>query len=95
MIPKKELDKAINIAKEFGIGRLYLFGSSLHESPTKVNDYDFAVADIAPANFFSFYGKLLMSLSKNVDLIDISDRKGKFISLILKEGKIVYDKESN
>lgn len=95
MIPKKELDKAINIAKEFGIGKLYLFGSSLYKSPAKAHDYDFAVAGIAPSNFFSFYGKLLMSLSKNVDLIDVTDRKGKFINLILKEGKVVYDKGSN
>jgi len=89
------MEIAINIAKEFGIGKLYLFGSSLYKSPAQANDYDFAVAGIAPANFFSFYGKLLMSLSKNVDLIDLSDRKGKFINLILKEGKIVYDKESD
>lgn len=94
MIPKKELDKAINIAKEFGISKLYLFGSSLH-SRAKANDYDFAVTGIPPSNFFDFYSKLLMSLSKNVDLIDVSDRKGKFINLILKEGKIVYDKESD
>ena len=95
MIPKKELDKAINLAKEFGIGKLYLFGSSLYKSPTKANDYDFAVAGIAPSSFFSFYGKLLMSLSKNVDLIDISDKKGKFVNIILREGKIVYDKGSS
>ncbi|MBI5700840.1 hypothetical protein HZC34_03210 [Candidatus Saganbacteria bacterium] len=95
MIPKKELDKAVNIAKEFGIGKLYLFGSTLYKSPAKVNDYDFAVAGIAPSNFFSFYGKLLMSMSKNVDLIDVTDRKGKFVDLILKEGKVVYDKESD
>lgn len=95
MIPKKELDKAINIAKEFKIGKLYLFGSSLYKNPARVNDYDFAVSDISPADFFSFYGKLLMSLSKNVDLIDVTDRKGKFINLIIKEGKVVYDKKSD
>ena len=95
MIPQRELDKAIDIAKEFGIGKLYLFGSSLYKTPAKANDYDFAVAGIAPSNFFSFYGKLLMSLSKNVDLVDVTDRKGKFIDLILKEGKIVYDKGSS
>jgi len=95
VIPKKELDKAINIAKEFGISKLYVFGSSLYKTPKKANDYDFAVAGISPSNFFSFYSKLLMSLSKNVDLIDVSDKKGKFINLILKEGKVVYDKGSD
>src|SRR3989338_5403682 len=38
MIPKKELDKAVNIAKELGIGKLYLFGSSLYKSSAKAND---------------------------------------------------------
>ena len=50
MIPKRELDKAINIAKEFGIGKLYLFESSLYKSPARANDYDFAVAAIALEN---------------------------------------------
>jgi predicted nucleotidyltransferase len=93
VIPKKELDKAINIAKEFGIGKLYLFGSSLYKSPAKANDYDFAVAGIAPSNFFAFYGKLFRALNKPVDLVDLSE-KSLFNSLILREGKKVYDKSS-
>lgn len=93
MIPKKELDKAINIAKEFGIGKLYLFGSSLCKSPAKAHDYDFAVAGIAPSNFFSFYGKLYRALSKPVDLVDLSE-KSLFNSLIIREGRKIYDKSS-
>ena len=89
-----ELKKAINIAKGFGIEKLYLFGSSLH-NPNEANDYDFAVSGGSPSRFFELYGKLIMSLSKNVDLIDITDRKGKFKNIILKEGKIIYDKASD
>ncbi len=31
MIPKEELDKAIEIAKKYKIGRMYLVGSALHK----------------------------------------------------------------
>lgn len=95
MISNKELNKAIEIAKKYNAGKLYLFGSSLHKDSTKANDYDFAVSDIPPSNFFEFYGKLIMALSKNVDLIDLSGKKSKFKEIVLEEGKLVYDKESS
>ena len=93
MVPKKELDKAIEIAKEYGVGKLYLFGSSLYKKADKANDYDFAVAGIAPYRFFDFYGKLFKSLNKPVDLVDLSE-KSLFNSLIIREGKKIYDKSS-
>ncbi len=47
MIPKEELDKAIEVAKKYKIGRMYLVGSALHKENDDVNDYDFAVMDSA------------------------------------------------
>jgi len=41
MLSKTELKKAIEIAKKYKIGRLYLIGSALHGNPQKANDYDF------------------------------------------------------
>ncbi len=92
MIPKNELDKAIEIAKKHGIGKLYLIGSSLFKDAEDINDYDFAVIDFPPGSFFQFYGELFTVLSKNVDLIDLSGKKTKFKDIILKEGKLIYDK---
>ncbi len=94
MIPKEELDKAIEIAKKYGIGKLYLVGSSLYKEPAEPKDYDFAVADVPPGKFFFFHGELLRSLSKNVDLIDLSGEKTKFKSIIMREGKLVYDRSA-
>jgi predicted nucleotidyltransferase len=65
MIPKEELDKAIEIAKKYKIGKMYLVGSSLHKESEDVNDYDFAVMDVPPESFFKFYGELLRTLSKH------------------------------
>jgi hypothetical protein len=91
MIPKDELERAIEIAKKYRIGKLYLVGSSLYDAE-KARDYDFAVADVPDGAFFMFYGELFRTMSKNVDLIDLSGDATKFKSLVLQEGKLIYDK---
>ena len=35
-----------------------------------------------------------MTLTKNVDLVDLSGKMTKFKEIILKEGKLIYDKTS-
>ncbi len=94
MIPKEELDKAIAIAKKYGVGRMYLVGSSLYKDRGEVKDYDFAIEDVPPGEFFMFYGELLRSMTKDVDLIDLSGEKTKFKNIIKREGKLVYDKSA-
>ena len=94
MIPKDELGKAVEIAKKYGVGKMYLIGSSLYKDPDEANDYDFAVIDIPPGNFFKFYGELFRIMSKNVDLIDLSGKMTKFKEIILREGKLIYDKRA-
>jgi predicted nucleotidyltransferase len=92
MIPKEELEKAVEIARKYRVRKLYLIGSSLSKAPADVNDYDFAVSGVPRGNFFKFYGELFRSMSKNVDLIDLSGNMTKFKKLIMNEGKIIYDK---
>jgi len=94
MIPDFEIKKAIEIAKKYGIGQLYLVGSALFKRPEEVNDYDFAVRDVPPGNLFKFYGELFRTMSKNVDLIDLSGEKTKFKDIVLREGKLIYDKKA-
>ena len=94
MIPKDELNKAVEIAKKYEVGELYLIGSSLYKEPAEIHDYDFAVKDVPTGKFFKFYGELLRVMSKNVDLIDLSGEMTKFKNIILKEGKCVYDRRS-
>ena len=94
MIPKDEINKAVEIAKKYEVGQLYLIGSSLYKEPAEIHDYDFAVRDVPPGKFFKFYGELLRVMSKNVDLIDLSGEMTKFKNIILREGKLVHDKRS-
>ena len=51
--------------------RVLLFGSSLNRRESR--DIDIAVEGILPKDFFSYYGDLMLSLSKPVDIIDISN----------------------
>ena len=37
MIPKNELDKAVEIAKKYEVGELYLIGSALYKEPEEAN----------------------------------------------------------
>lgn len=94
MIPKRELDKAVAIAKKYGVRKLYLIGSSLSRGVKAVNDYDFAVSGVPKGSFFKFYGELFRTMSKNVDLIDLSGKKTRFKSIVLREGKLIYDKKA-
>ena len=85
-----ETDKKIicEISKKYHAKRVLLFGSSL--KPEKESrDIDIAVEGILPKDFFSYYGDLMLSLSKPVDIIDISGTS-KFIKLILREGVLLY-----
>lgn len=93
MLPKKELNKAIKIAKKYNIGKLYLVGSILRKSAREVNDYDFAIDEFSPRIFFKFYGELFGSMSKNVDLIDLSGEQTLFNKLIRRDGRLVYDQK--
>lgn len=58
-------------AKEFDVGVVWLFGSSL-EDEDRASDIDLAVEGIAPERFFDFYARLFFELPKPVDLVDLS-----------------------
>lgn len=94
MIADAELKKAVAIAKKYGVGELYIVGSALHGAMEEARDYDFAVRDVPPGEFFRFYGELTREMSKTVDLIDLSGKKTKFQDIVLREGKLVYAKRA-
>jgi len=88
MISEQDKATIVDIAGRYGVGRVLLFGSSA-DPRKQANDIDLAVEGVAPERFFDFYGELLFSLSKPVDLIDLSNDT-KFNKLIYREGVRVY-----
>jgi predicted nucleotidyltransferase len=85
-----DADKKIieQLARKYRAKRVMLFGSSLSAS-REYRDIDIAVEGIDGKDFYTFYGELLCSLSKPVDIIDLS-QKTRFSELILREGIPLY-----
>jgi predicted nucleotidyltransferase len=86
----EDADKKIiqDISKRYRAKKVLLFGSSI-DPKKESRDIDIAVEGISAGDFFKYYGDLIFSLSKPVDVIDIKG-KSKFISLILREGTLIY-----
>jgi predicted nucleotidyltransferase len=89
MISDVDKRKIQDLARRYGVKRLILFGSSAREGEDG-RDIDLAIEGFPPGLFFRLYGDLLLSLSKPVDLVDISE-PSKFSSLIIEEGVPLYD----
>ena len=76
------------ISGKYHAKRVLLFGSSL-DPEKESRDIDVAVEGISSKEFYRYYGDLMLSLSKPVDVIDISGTS-KFVKLILQEGILLY-----
>ncbi|MCD5425560.1 MAG: nucleotidyltransferase domain-containing protein [Methanosarcinaceae archaeon] len=88
MISEKDKEIISRYAKKYKVSSIYLFGSSLDRN-SEPNDIDLAVKGIRPDVFFKFYGELLRSISKPVDLVDLS-RKSLFNRMIEEKGVKIY-----
>jgi len=85
-----DADKKIirDISRQYHAKRVLLFGSSI-DLEKESRDIDIAVEGVSAEDFFKYYGDLIFSLSKPIDVIDIKG-KSKFIKLILREGTLLY-----
>jgi predicted nucleotidyltransferase len=88
MISKEDKKMLAEIAKKYNVSKLYLFGSNLDPASDSI-DIDLAVEGIPDSLFFKFYGELILSLSKPVDLIDLRKRS-KFNNIVKSEGILLY-----
>lgn len=86
MITQKDKETIQEICAKYHAKRVFLFGSSVEGDG---NDIDLAVEGIEPEQFYRFYGDLMFSLSKPVDVIDLA-ANSKFNSLIRQEGVLLY-----
>jgi len=88
MITERDKDIILRCAKKYDVSHIILFGSSIRED-RKVHDIDIGVKGIEPRLFFKFYAELFKSLSKPVDLVDLS-RKSLFNDLVEEIGVKSY-----
>lgn len=87
MLSEKDRTAIVELAGQYQVERILLFGSALRSDAAQ--DIDLAVDGIKPELFFRFYGDLLFRLSKPVDLVDLSDDT-LFTRLIRQEGQPIY-----
>lgn len=88
MVSKKDKAAIVDLSRRYGVRRVLLFGSSA-DPAREAEDIDLAVEGIPPKDFFKFYGDLLFSLSKPVDLIDLS-HESRFTRLVRRDGIAIY-----
>lgn len=84
-----ETDKKIilDCAKKYNVKEIILFGSSIEKEDA--NDIDIGVKGIKPDLFFKFYGELLSTLSKLIDIVDL-DEENSFNKLVERDGVKLY-----
>jgi predicted nucleotidyltransferase len=92
IMPLKELEKEaiIRIAQEYGVKRVWLFGSCLDSTVDDPHDIDLAVEGVPPEKFFEFYGKLGGAILKDIDLIDL-DSGDPMRHIVRDRGVIIYE----
>lgn len=88
MIADKDRQIITETAAKYRVKRVVLFGSSL--SPDRESrDIDIGVEGVEEKDFFAFYGELICTLSKPIDVVDLST-KSRFTELIKQEGVSLY-----
>jgi predicted nucleotidyltransferase len=91
ILPLKEEEKQniIEVAKAFGVKKLWLFGSCL-DAEGEPNDIDLAVEGVPSEQFFKFYARLDMVVSKQVDLVDMDSKNEPIRHIVRKRGQVIY-----
>lgn len=84
---QQDLSCAVGILKNAGCKEIFLFGSLITGSYREDSDLDLAIRGCSPENYFELLGKLLTSLSRPVDLINL-DRDDAFSRYLLEEGDL-------
>jgi len=87
MISAVDRKHIVELARKYGAKKVLLFGSAA--TRTEARDIDLAVQGIPPSRFFRFYGELIYSLSKPVDVVDL-DSDTPFAQMAAEEGIPVY-----
>lgn len=81
MISQNDKLKIQDLVEKYKVKKVILFGSGC-DPEIESHDIDLAAEGVEPAQFFKFYGELLFSLSKPVDIVDLN-YKNRFQNITL------------
>lgn len=83
---REDVRIAVKTLTAHGAMEVYLFGSIVRGSE-QIRDIDIAVRGIAPSRFFRVYGRLMMMLDHEFDLINL-DTGGRFVTRLQESGSL-------
>ncbi|MCL2608189.1 MAG: nucleotidyltransferase domain-containing protein [Methanomassiliicoccaceae archaeon] len=81
------------IAEEYGVGKVYLFGSVARGDFSKKSDYDFCIELGKIEDLFEYSGffqDLRDAIGHEIDLVDTEAINDEFLETIMKEGVALY-----
>ncbi|MDN5360895.1 MAG: hypothetical protein PWQ84_1958 [Thermotogaceae bacterium] len=85
---KNDIEKAIQILKNHGCEKVYLFGSLANETGNRSSDIDLAVEKCPEGMFFAIYAELIMTLEHPVDLIQLKNGDA-FSEFLIRENELI------
>jgi len=85
---KKDIQKAVEILKNEGCKKIYLFGSLVTGENHDNSDIDIGIEGLPPNKFFSVYGKLGIHMNNAIDLVDFDFSKD-FFEIVKKHKEII------
>lgn len=88
-VTQQQIDKAVEMAIDYGATKVLLFGSALDE-PELANDLDIGVLGIPDDKFFMFGGMLENAIRITVDVIPL-ENQSPFVDYIKTKGRYIYE----
>ena len=85
---KKDIQKAVEILKNEGCKKIYLFGSLVTGKNHDNSDIDIGIEGLPPDKFFNVYGKLGICMNNAIDLVDFDFSKD-FFEIVKKHKEII------
>ena len=84
------------IAKEYGVKKIYLFGSTARGDDNEESDYDFCIERGKIDCVFrlsAFYRDLSNAIGSDIDVVTTkgAERKPEFLKTIMAEGIVLYE----
>ena len=88
MVSQNDIKTIKRVSGKYNARKVVLFGSSL-DPQRQASDIDLAIDGIASKDYYRYCGELMMSLSKPVDIVDLSV-PCKFTDLVLEKGVVLF-----
>lgn len=80
------------LAREYGVSKVYLFGSLVTGQMHSRSDIDLAVEGLPPALYYQAWARLERETDLPVDLVDLSRAGPSLVERVAREGVLLYER---